>query len=69
MRKATMSITFKLTPGELETILEAISLHPDAWMGKSFHVRHAVLNWARGMLGAEKARRIQAAVHAHAVRR
>ena len=69
MRKLTRSITFKLTTGELETILEAISLSHDAWMGKSFHVRHAVLNWARGMLGAEKAKRIQAAVQAHAVRR
>lgn len=68
MRKATKSITFKLTPGELEIILEAVSLSKDAWMGKSFHVRHAALSWARGMVGAAKAARIQAAVQAHDVR-
>ncbi len=66
-RQATVSITFRLTPVQMEQLKDAIGTTSDAWLGVSHHVRTAVLNWARGTLSARK--QLDARTRAASIRR
>jgi len=50
-------VTLRFTPDQKAVILAAIAESDKAWAGVSFHIREAVLHWARGMLSQKRTKR------------
>jgi hypothetical protein len=54
MRQMPERVTLRFTPDQKAVILAAIAESDKAWAGISFHIREAVLHWARGMLSSRR---------------
>lgn len=47
-------VTLRFMPDQKAVILAAVAASDKAWLGVSYHVREAALNWARGMLSQKR---------------
>jgi hypothetical protein len=68
MRDKSCKLTFRMTPGELGELKQAIKASPDPWKGMSHHVHIVVLSWARRVLADQLALAMRAKDEARAER-
>jgi uncharacterized protein (DUF1778 family) len=57
-RQTTERIAFRLTPVDRKLFDDARALQNDTWRGASHFARHAVMQWARGVVSAARAKTI-----------